>query len=350
MTSDEHNRVIARAVTLSLVGIAVTFALYLVREVLLTLYISGVLAIGLSPIVRRIEARRFTPKRFGVPRVLAILSLYVGFLLVAAALFALILPPLAGQLRQLALALPGYVDNAQNVLIARGLITSRWSWGDLFANLEVPGLALTGLFGAVSGAIGVFGKVITVLVLPFYLLLEASSLREGILRFFKESNRRRADHVLQALTVKVGAWLGGQLLLGAVIGASATIGFWLIGVPYFYVLGVVAAVGELIPVIGPILASVPAILLALTVSPQTALITALYCWAQQFVENNFLVPRIMERQVGVSPVTIIVALLIGSTLLGFIGAVLAVPTAAIVQVVIQEHFEERSRRAPEAEN
>ena len=87
------------------------------------------------------------------------------------------------------------------------------------------------------------------------------------------------------------------------------------------------------------IAAVPAIALAATVSPQTALFTALYCWGQQFVENNFLVPRIMERQVGVSPVTIMIALLVGSTLLGFLGAVLAVPTAAIVQVLVQEYLD-----------
>jgi predicted PurR-regulated permease PerM len=147
---------------------------------------------------------------------------------------------------------------------------------------------------------------------------------------------------MRAVTIKVGAWLGGQLLLALVIGSSATIGFWLIGVPYFYLLGLVAAVGEMIPVIGPILAAVPAIALAATVSPQTALGTALFCWGQQFVENNFLVPRIMERQVGVSPVTIMVSLLVGSSLLGFLGAILAVPSAAIAQVLVQEYLDRES--------
>jgi predicted PurR-regulated permease PerM len=149
-------------------------------------------------------------------------------------------------------------------------------------------------------------------------------------------NRARAKRIANDATIKVGAWLGGQLLLGAIIGATATIGFWLIGVPYFYVLGLIAAIGEQVPVVGPIMAAVPAILLGWTVSPQTALIVAVYCWTQQFIENNFLVPRIMERQVGVSPVTIMVALLIGSSLLGLPGAILAVPTAAIVQVIVQE--------------
>ena len=82
----------------------------------------------------------------------------------------------------------------------------------------------------------------------------------------------------------------------------------------------------------------PAILLAFTVSPQIGIGVALFCWIQQVIENNFLVPRIMERQVGVSSVAIVVALLVGSTLLGFVGAILAVPSAAIIQVVLEEHF------------
>jgi predicted PurR-regulated permease PerM len=343
MNRDEHNRVIARAVTMSIVGVTVMYGLYLVRDVLLVLYISGLLAMGLSPAVRRIERRRFVAVRLRTPRWLAILLLYLGFLLLVAGVLALVVPPLVRQIGELVRNLPGYVDAIQAALAARGLTTDHLSWGNVFENLQAPGVALTGLFGAVQSVVGALGKTVTILVLPFYLLLESSSLRTGLLRFFKASNRHRADSIMKAVTIKVGAWLGGQLLLGAIIGASATLGFWLIGVPYFYVLGLVAAVGELIPVIGPILAAVPAILLGWTVSPQTALMTAGYCWAQQFVENNVLVPRIMERQVGVSPVTIIVALLVGSTLLGLPGAVLAVPSAAIVQVLIQEHFEHQAR-------
>jgi predicted PurR-regulated permease PerM len=119
-------------------------------------------------------------------------------------------------------------------------------------------------------------------------------------------------------------------------------------VPYFYVLGLVAAIGEMIPVVGPIMAAVPAILLGWTVSPQIALAVAGYCWAQQFIENNLLVPRIMERQVGVSPVTVLLALLIGSSLLGLVGAILAVPSAAIVQVLLEAYLD-RDEAATDAE-
>jgi predicted PurR-regulated permease PerM len=118
----------------------------------------------------------------------------------------------------------------------------------------------------------------------------------------------------------------------------------LLGVPYFYVLALIAAFGEMIPIVGPFLSAIPAILAGLAVSPRTALYVAIFWLLQQQVENHLLVPKIMQRQVGVSPVIVITALLVGGSLLGIIGAVLAVPTAAIVQVVMQELLEERDRR------
>ena len=339
MTRDERNRVIVRSVATFFAGVVLVYTLYQLREVLITLYIACLLAIGLSPIVRRIERERLLAGRIRVPRWVAILTLYVTFLSGVALILALVVPPLVRQVQQLFLELPTHVDRFQAELVRRNLLDHTWSWSSLVSELKAPaGIALSGLFGAVTGFFGILGKVITVLLLPFYLLLEAGTLRNGLLNLVHPDNRTRVARIARHVTEKVGAWVAGQFLLAAVIGTTATIGFWLIGVPYFYVLGLVAAIGELIPVVGPILASIPAILLGATVSMQTAFITAGFCWAQQAVENNLLVPRIMGRQVGISPVTIMVALLVGSSLLGFIGAILAVPSAAIVQVLVQEYL------------
>ena len=338
MNDAERNRVIARTVVMSLSGIILVLVAYQLREVLLTLYVSGLLAIGLSPVVRRIERNRATPRRRRVPRWLAILSIYVAFLLAVALVLALTLPPLIAQAQQLAADMPTYMNQMLRWLGERGLVRRGVQWTSLLPNLQAPGAVLSNVFGALQSVIGVIGAMVTVLVLPFYLLLESQSIHGFFLNFVRPENRARADRIARAVTIKVGAWLSGQLLLAAIIGSTATLGYWLIGVPYFYVLGLLAAVGEMIPVVGPVIAAIPAVLLGWTVSPQTALIVVAYTWAQQFVENNLLVPRIMERQVGVSPTTIIVALLVGSTLLGLVGAILAVPTAAILQVIIQELF------------
>jgi len=148
--------------------------------------------------------------------------------------------------------------------------------------------------------------------------------------------RERVEDASRRIAGKVSAWLAGQLFLGAIIGTTAAIGLALLGVPYFYVLALIAAFGEMIPVVGPILSAIPAVGVALTVSPGTALLVALFFLAQQQIENHILVPRVMQRQVGISAGIVIIALLIGGSLLGIVGAILAVPTAAIVHVVFRE--------------
>jgi predicted PurR-regulated permease PerM len=157
-----------------------------------------------------------------------------------------------------------------------------------------------------------------------------------MLHLFPARERERIDAMSRDITIKVSAWLGGQLLLGAIIGTTSAIGLWLLGIPFFYVLALISGVGELIPVVGPVLSAIPAVLITATVSLKKVLLVIIFFIVQQQFENHVLVPKVMQRQVGVSPVTVIVALLIGGKLLGIVGAILAVPSAAILQVVITE--------------
>jgi predicted PurR-regulated permease PerM len=144
--------------------------------------------------------------------------------------------------------------------------------------------------------------------------------------------------VSQLVAIKVSAWLGGQMLLGLIIGVTTAITYAIMGVPYFFVLAVIAGIGEMIPMVGPLLSAIPAVLVALTVSPALGLGVAVFCLVVQVIENNVLVPKVMGQQVGLSAVTVIIALAIGTELLGFVGALLAVPTAAVVQVLFEELY------------
>jgi predicted PurR-regulated permease PerM len=124
--------------------------------------------------------------------------------------------------------------------------------------------------------------------------------------------------------------------LAGVMGTFAAIGLGYLGVPYFYVVALVAAVGETIPIVGPIIGGVTAVMIALTVSPRLALTVGVYFLILHQLEANILVPKIMERRVGVSPVAVMIALLVGGALWGIIGAILAIPTAAIISVIIED--------------
>jgi len=331
---------IAWTVALVAAVVAIGWLIYLAFDALLIVYVSVLLAIGFGPIVRAIERR---PAR-RLPRWLAILVVYVvivGTLTIAA---FLVIPPLVRQAQDLWMRLPDMIDRAQTFLIERGVLSDRITLEEAVRGAPgTPGAAVGRVATAVTHVVGAVLGFITILILTFYLLIESHSLFAAFARLFPREMRPRVIAVSAEISIKVSAWLSGQLILAGTIGTTAAIGLYFLGVPYFYVLALIAAIGELVPVVGPILSSVPAILAGLTVSPHTALLVALFWLAQQQLENHLLVPKVMQRQVGVSPVIVIVALLIGGSVLGIIGALLAVPTAAIVQVVVQELLEETDR-------
>lgn len=333
---------IARAVAIITLAALVLFVIYSARDALMMVYVSVLLATGLGPLVNRIE--HAVPRGAQrLPRWLAILLIYVAIVSVLTLVGLLVVPPMVQQAQGLWQQLPDMFARAQRLLVNYGLLDHQITLEEAVRNAPGPGQAVGTVASAVTTVFaGILGFV-TVLILTFYLLVESESLFAGFVRLFPKRDRARVDRVALKIATKIAAWLSGQLMLGGTIGLTAALGLYLLGVPYFYVLAVLAGLGEMVPVVGPIFASIPAIAVAATVSPQTALFTALFFLAQQQVENHLLVPKLMERQVGVSPVIVIVALLIGGTTLGILGALLAVPTAAIIQVITQELLDERDR-------
>lgn len=333
-TVEESRALIRYAIAMAVLVGVLLWCAYIVRHVLLLIYVSGIFAIGFSPIVRVIEHQKVLPIARRLPRWLAILILYVAILGSLALVIALIFPPLVEQGKALWARLPEMFERGQQFLIDKGILREHLTMRE--AVERAPGTggdAVTKVFGAVANVAGGIFGLVTILILTFYLLVDSWELREAALRLFPQKHRARADAASREATVKVSAWLGGQLLLAAVIGTTSAIGLWALGVPFFYVLALISAIGEMIPVVGPILAAIPAIAVASTVSMKTVLFVIIFFVLQQQLENHILVPKIMSRQVGVSAVTVIVALLIGGSLLGIMGAILAVPTAAILQVV-----------------
>jgi predicted PurR-regulated permease PerM len=332
-STPEIKALILWTIAMTMAAIVVAVCAYLVRGALLLIYVSCLLAVGFSPIVRFIERRK--ERRF--PRWLAILVLYLAIIAALTLLGALVFPPLVRQAHSLWAQLPDMFDRAQQFLIDRGWLRAKLTLREAFERAPgSPTDAVSRVFSAVANVVGGAFGLLTVLILTFYILIDADSLRDFFLRLFPRERRPRVAAASRDATMKVSAWLGGQLLLGGVIGSTSAIGLWALGIPFFYVLAVLSGIGELIPVVGPILSAIPALAVAATISIQKMLAVLIFFILQQQLENHILVPKIMSRQVGVSPVTVIVALLIGGDLLGIVGAILAVPTAAILQVVAME--------------
>lgn len=316
--------------------VIVVTALWAAREALILIYISALIAMGFSPLVRVIERRNAVRGR--IPRVFAILTLYLIVVGVLVLIGLLILPPLVEQATALWNHLPSYFDRFQRVLLRYKLTTHRITLQEVVQNAPAgsSGNAVGTVLGALWGVGGGIFGVISILILSFYLLVEAEPLFHYVMHFVPASRRPRALLASREAVVKVSAWLRAQLILAGVMGTFAAVGLALLGEPYFYVVALIAAVGETIPVIGPIIGGVSAVVVALSVSTKLALTVGVYFLVLHQLESNILVPKIMESRVGVSPVTVVVALLIGGALLGVIGAVLAVPSAAILAVIVDE--------------
>jgi predicted PurR-regulated permease PerM len=326
---------VALAVTVTL-----AWALYLVRSTLLLVYVSALFATGIAPLVQTIERQRFlrVGKRH-LPRGVAILVIYAAVIGALAGLIAAILPAVTNQLQEFWKALPAHLDELQTRLVSWGLMTADGSFKELIQRVPANGGDVAGVaFAALGGVLGGIVGLISILLLTFYLLVEADDLLALFVRLFPRRQRQQVSAISAMAAKKISAWLSGQALLGLIIGVASAVGFALMGVPYFFVLAVIAAIGEMIPMVGPVLSAIPAVAAGFTVSPSLGLGVGLYCLALQQLENHVLVPKVMGQSVGLSAVTVIVSLAIGSELLGVVGALLAVPTAAIIQVLFEELY------------
>ena len=320
-------------------GTAILLAtLWAAREALLLVYVSALIAMGLSPLVKLIErpARKGATRR--VPRWLAILAIYAVFVAAVALVGLLVIPPLVAQGSSLWAKLPTEFNRLQTFLITHKLMTHRVTLEEAVQNAPsgTGGNAVGTVLVAISSLIGgVFG-LITILILTFYLLIEAGAMFEYLVRFVPRGRRADVTTAARAGVSKVSAWLRAQFILAGVMGTFAALGLWLMGVPYFYVIALIAAIGETIPIVGPVIGGVTAVAVAISVSPRLALMVGTYFLVLHQLEANVLVPKIMERSVGVSPVAVLVALLIGGALMGLPGAILAIPTAALLSVIVEE--------------
>lgn len=338
--SSDQRSVIRYACVAVAVTVILMWTLYLVRGPLLLIYVSALFATGLAPLVQSIERHRIVAiSRKRIPRAAAILVIYGAVIGSLAGLVAAVFPPMIRQSQEFWKNLPNYMDQAQQRLAGWGLIAPDTSFKELLQQAPAGGgdavtVVLSTLWGFGGGIFG----VVTILLLTFYMLVDSRSIFELFVRVFPRRERNKVSQISELVAAKISAWLGGQMLLGLIIGTMSAIGYFVMGVPYFFVLAVIAGIGEMIPMVGPLLAAIPAVLVALTVSPGLALGVAGFCWGLQLIENNVLVPKVMGETVGLSAVTVIASLIIGSELLGFVGALLAVPTAAIIQVLIEELY------------
>ena len=320
--------------------VAIGALLWFVRDVLLLVAIAGAIAAGISPAVYRVRILwRFWFHRH-LSRGKAVAIVYLPFLIAVLLIVLLVVPRFIADTRELAEKLPELIE--QNVLVPlEGYIPLGAVREQLQNGVELPRARV---FAYMRNAAAAVASFFAVLFMIAYMLIDAERLRNLFLLIYPPEVRGERRRTLKRVASRMSSWLSGQLLLSAIIGISTFVGLVMLGIPYAIPLSIIAAVGELIPVIGPTIGAVPVLAIALLHSKWQFWAYLVFAVVLQKAENLFIVPRVMSKKVDISPLAVFIAFMIGGSLLGILGAIMAIPVAAIVQIVFAEVFVSRRER------
>lgn len=324
--------------TLALVGIGLGFwLLYRFYQVLFILFVAIILGTIIRPIATWLNRRGLSKVGGLVVVYILLFALLAGFLLL---LFPLVfdqgsaivkgIPDYYQQLRTWVELSPNQLINSisqflPDVIPGTGIVIQ--SDLEMLASAE---LALSYL----SSIFNVFFITLVTLLLSFHWTLNGQRTIESLLVLFPKNQRENHSEMIAAIESKIGYFIAGQGALCLVVGVLAIIGYTAIGLPNAFVLGIIAGAFEAVPMIGPTLGAIPAGLIAFSVSPPTLIWVIIITVIIQIAENNLLVPRIMNKAVGVNPFVSLLAIFAFSSLFGLVGALMAIPMAAIIQLVL----------------
>lgn len=300
------------------------YFLFEIRQIIVTLFVSIILMSAINPTINKIE-------RFRIPRWLAVLLIYLLILGGVGLGFAIIIPSLVSQTEIFITRMIPLIKEVGvlGVSVDSNLVSSQISQlGSVPANL------LRFIINFFSNLVGIFALVI----ITFYLLVERKNLNKYLLILFSEGQEEKAEQFVAKVEKRLGDWVRGEFILMSVIGVMTYIGLKLLGVEVALPLAILAGLMEIVPNIGPIISSIPAVLVGLTISPvMTIAIIVLYIIVHQS-ENSLITPKVMQKTVGVNPLITILSLIIGAKIGGVSGAILAIPILLVIQVVSMELF------------
>jgi predicted PurR-regulated permease PerM len=334
-----------------------------VSSILLLVVMALVIAVGLDPAVRYLQ-------RFRMRRGTATAVIFFGVIAFLALFIVLLGPPLARQISDLAGHIPEYVQKLAN---RDDSIGKYFRDHDITQNVKdfvenIPS-KIARSFDTVLGIAGKLGslafQLATIAILTIYFLLSLPSMRRTAAIVFAPEHREQGEHVLNRAVEKIGGYVGGNLITSGVCALAAMFALLVMGVPFAIPLAMWAGVADLIPQVGSYLGAAPAVLIGFLQSPISGVLVLVYFIVYQQFENYFLVPRVMKDAVDLSPAAVIISTLIAGSLLGFAGALIALPVAATIKVVIydvwlqgriesgdelaREHVEEKAEAEAEAE-
>ena len=302
------------------------YLLFLIKDIIILFVIALLLMTALNPMVTRLE-------KFKIPRGLSIAITYIIFYGVLITSVAMLVPPLTHE----------FIGLIQQVTIPPQILQSLDINSLNLQDLEVIANQFSSvpkILDIIFSAFTLVFVIFTVSVISFYLLVQRKDLHKSLVWLFgNHQSEKKAERFINKLENQIGSWVRGETALMLIVGVLTYIGLSLLGVNYALPLSIIAGMLELLPNVGPVLSAVPAVILAyFSMSPTTAIIVALLYTAIQQLENYLIVPIVMNKNVGLSPVTTILTLLIGYRLGGIIGAVLSIPVFLVLKVIVSEIY------------
>lgn len=312
-------------ITALLIG-ALLWVLYQVRSIVLSVFVSLILALAFDPLVDWLQKRR-------VPRGLGVLMTYVTVLVLFVVLSGFGFGSLADQLKGLVSQLQAGADSLTKIPLVGVFL--RDSFDTIL--LEITPKAGSGVFKITLDAFSTLASVVTILVFTAYLLLDFQSVRRIFLNMFSRPGRLRAEKIISDVEGRLGSWLRAQFVLMLLVGGMTYVGLWLLGVRYALPLAIIAGLFEIVPIIGPVVSAIPGVIVGFSISPLMGVgVLALYVLVQQ-LENNLIVPKVMQKSIGFNPLVTMLALMIGGKLFGLAGMLLAVPVT-LTGYIVAKHL------------
>ena len=318
------------AIVIGLIALAVAAG-----GVLVLVFIAILLASALEPMIGVIR------DRLPLGRGATILVVYVTFFVTVVGLAFVVVPAAIAQGQEIVNGLPSTLDSVRSwaatlhpAILGDSVTRLADSAGKVFEAPPAPNPDQVVEVGAAAAEAAI--ALATLLTLVFFWLLEHARLQRYVLAYFPADNRAGARDIWNEVETRLGLWVRGQLTLMGTMGVATATAYALLGVPGALLLGLIAAITEAIPIVGPLLGAIPAILVASTVSPELALVVAGVYVVIQLIEGSVLVPLVMRNTIGISPLLVMLSLLVGAAAGGLLGALLAVPIVASAEIILSQ--------------
>ena len=335
-------RTLVRLLATIAIFLLIIYTLWQVRDIGVLVLISAFLALALNPLVTVLEVR------LGGRRGVASVVVVIGLLVVMIIFLAALLTPLYSEVRSFATRAPSLIDELRHWgpfarFDNQYNLVQRIRDGATQYSDRLPAQA-DNLLGVATAVVAGFGKAVTVMFMTLFLLLEIPRFLRTATELLRPGHADRSLQVFDQVNGTIARWTAGVLFIAFIAGTTVGITAWILGVPFALALGLLVGVLDLIPLVGATIGSTVAVLVALTQSFTAGLIMLVLAVSYQFIENHIIQPVVMRKSIDVSPFIVLVSVLVGASLLGIIGALLAIPVAGSVQVVLRTVLDARRQR------